>query len=111
MLYFALTPLLFGPTAGQMALGLRLRPIDGAFNPAALLARSVVILLPFELNHVGLFWGLDEAGAPTPALWYWVGAAYALAGVYIVSALLNREGRAFHDQMGGVVVRRALSRH
>jgi hypothetical protein len=105
VLYFAAAPLIMGATAGQRILGLRTVPVHEAFDPIALTLRAIVLLLPFEINHAGLFWGLDAAGAPTPFLWVCVGAAYGLAGLYILSALVDREGCALHDRVGGVRVR------
>lgn len=104
VIYFTVAPMALGATIGQKALGLRMSPLAAHFNPLALAARSVLLLLPFEINHLGLFWGLDAAGAPTPLLWAYVGAAYALAAIYIASALVDRNGRALHDRIGGVRV-------
>jgi hypothetical protein len=106
VIYFTVSPLVLGATIGQRAMGLRMYPVTGRFDLFALLARAVLLLLPFEINHVGLFWGIDATGSPTSTLWACVAAAYALAGLYLVSALMDRNGLALHDRVGGVRVER-----
>lgn len=105
ILYFTLLPMIRSATYGQSVLGLAMTPIGSSYSVAGLIVRSALLLAPFELNHAVLFWTFDAAFQPTLQTWVGFALVYSLAGVYIVSALMSRDGRALHDLAGVVAVR------
>ncbi len=90
-------------------LGLRLESVDGGrsrFGQAFL--RTVVMLIPFEINHAFLVWASDPQGIPTQHPF-----PYAAVGIvvllYIVTALRSPLRQSIHDLAAGTVVVSARS--
>ena len=85
-------------------LGLRLQSVDGGrirYRQAVL--RSVVMLIPFEVNHAFLVWASTPQGIPTQlALQY--AAVGLLVLAYIVTAVRSQRRQSVHDRVAGTVV-------
>lgn len=70
-------------------------------RPQALL-RSVVMLLPFEINHTALFATIpDPAGYITIAL---ITLTWLMIGGNVLMALLTQKQQTFHDWVAGTTV-------
>lgn len=92
-------------TIGMRALGLRVTGVEGeriGFGRALL--RTVVKLLPFEINHLAMF-------LPTP-VWndssqdFRIGlvVASALIGLYLATMILSRRKQSVHDLAARTIV-------
>jgi uncharacterized RDD family membrane protein YckC len=99
-LYFVASTWLHGATFGQSLLKLRVSPVEreGRLALGRTLVRYVIVLAPFELNHIAWFY----------QLWWVLGAVYLLAGLLLASMVLQPEGRGFHDLVAGS---RVIRRH
>jgi uncharacterized RDD family membrane protein YckC len=96
-----------GATFGQRLLHLRVTTTDGerlSFRQA--LARTILMLIPFELNHIVIFYLADFTTAAPPSSAFWVGYAivWLVIVVYIVTALLTSRQQSIHDLVAGTVV-------
>ena len=85
-------------------LGLRLDGVDGGRSGnVRLCLRSIVMLIPFEVNHAFLVWASTPEGIPTQlALQY--AAVGLLVMLYIVTAVRSRRRQSIHDWVAGTVV-------
>lgn len=92
-------------TIGMRALGLRVTSTEGeriSFGRALL--RTVVKLVPFEINHATMFLPTPIWGDPNPGFrpgFVAVGASLAL---YFATMLLTRRKQSVHDLVAGTVV-------
>ena len=99
LVYFVLTTHLFGATLGKSILKLQTTAADGEgrLPLPRIVLRYLIVLAPFELNHVAM------AYEAWPAFIGVYVAALVLGG----SVLLQPEGRGLHDlAVGSRVVRR-----
>ena len=85
-------------------LGLRLERADGGrvrYRQAFL--RTIVMLIPFEINHAFLVWASTSQGIPTqlPFQFALVGG---LGVVYTLMALRSNQRQSLHDRAAGTVV-------
>lgn len=85
-------------------LGLRLERVGGptvGFRRA--LIRTVVMLIPFEVNHVFMVWANTPEGIPNR-----LSLQYAVVGIlilaYVVAAALSPRRQSLHDRAAGTVV-------
>ena len=104
VLYFAVAEAVFGATLGKRLLGLRVAGVGGP-RFRSTLVRNVVKFAPWELAHVGVWYGpgrpfLDPPGLLSHALFLLSLAAAAVwaAGVFLGS------GRTVYDRAGGTQV-------
>lgn len=85
-------------------LGLRLERVGGAavgFRRA--LIRTVVMLIPFEVNHVFMVWANSPEGIPNRlSLQYAVVGTMILA--YVTASALSPRRQSLHDRVAGTVV-------
>lgn len=88
-------------------LGLRLEAASGeSIGYARALLRTVVMLIPFEVNHFFMVWANSPAGIPDRlALQYALVGALILA--YVGAAALSPRLQSIHDLVAGTVVVRA----
>lgn len=103
VVYFAAGPVLSRGTPGHALLGLKAVGRPGLGWGRALM-RALLMLVPFEVNHIGLFHGGVATGPPQPVFWIALAATYLLLGLLVVSCLLDREGRGLHDRIGGLAI-------
>ncbi len=85
-------------------LGLRLEPVHGGpVGARRALIRTVVMLIPFEVNHLFLVWANSQEGIPNR-----LSLQYAMVGIliltYILTAALSPRGQSVHDLLAGTVV-------
>ena len=85
-------------------LGLRLEPVGGGpVGTRRALLRTVVMLIPFEVNHLFLVWANSPEGMPNQ-----FSLQYAVVGIlilaYITTAALSPKSQSIHDLLAGTVV-------
>ena len=85
-------------------LGLRLEFVEGGrVGHGRALLRTVVMLIPFEVNHFFLVWANTPQGVPTQ-----LALQYAVVGIliliYMVMAALSPQRQSIHDRVAGTVV-------
>ena len=85
-------------------LGLRLEAANGAsLGYARALLRTVVMLIPFEVNHFFMVWSSSPAGIPDQ-----LSLQYAIIGILILAfvgaAALSPRRQSIHDRVAGTVV-------
>ena len=85
-------------------LSLRLEPVQGGpVGARRALIRTVVMLIPFEVNHFFLVWANSPEGIPNQ-----LSLQYAVVGIliltYILTAALSPRGQSVHDLLAGTVV-------
>ena len=85
-------------------LGLRLESVDGGrIGYGQAILRSLVMLIPLEVNHTFLVWGSTPQGIPTQLVFQ-----YAVVGIliflYIVAAARSNRRQSVHDRVAGTVV-------
>ncbi len=85
-------------------LGLRLEAASGgSLGYARALLRTVVMLIPFEVNHFFVVWANSPEGIPDRlALQYALVGALILA--YVGTAALSPRRQSIHDRVAGTVV-------
>ena len=85
-------------------LGLRLERVDGGrIRYGQAILRSLVMLIPFEVNHTFLAWSSTPQGVPTRlALQY--AAVGILVFLYIFAAARSQRRQSIHDRVAGTVV-------
>ena len=85
-------------------LGLRLEKAEGGrVGYGRALLRTLVMLIPFEVNHFFLVWANTPQGLPTLlALQYTVVGILIL--LYMVTAVLSPRRQSLHDRVAGTVV-------
>ncbi|MFZ1754929.1 MAG: RDD family protein [Caldilineaceae bacterium] len=105
LLYYSFT--LASPHQATLVMrwfGLRLARTDGAkvtFGQAFL--RSLVMLIPFEVNHIFLVWFSTPEGIPTQlAAQYAV--VFGLIGLYFLAAYRSPQRQSIHDRTAGTVI-------
>lgn len=87
-----------GATPGKRWLRLRVTDAAGArigFGRA--LGRAAVTLLPFEWNHLVMFYAIPEGGELSSLAWAGIGLTWILVLSYALSVLLDRLGRSPAD--------------
>lgn len=92
-------------TLGMRALGLQVRTTDGSpvGRPRALL-RTVVKLLPFEINHLVMLLPVPLFLVPdSPRVWLFA-IVYALLALYLGLAFASPRRQSLHDRVAGTVV-------
>ena len=92
-------------TFGMRLFGLLVKDTDGnriGFGRALL--RTVVKLLPFELNHLVMFLPRPIWGDPDPGLRLGFVAVNALMVLYIAAMFLTQRRQSIHDLAAGTVV-------
>jgi uncharacterized RDD family membrane protein YckC len=108
LLYFALML----RSARQATLGMRLLKIRVAnlagqpisFSQALL--RSAVMLVPFELNHVVMFYLSPRSeGPPSTAFMLGLIVVWAVIAIYIAPVFLTRRRQSVHDLIASTIVR------
>jgi uncharacterized RDD family membrane protein YckC len=92
-------------TAGMRLLGLRVTGLNGerlSFGRALL--RTVVKLIPFEVNHAVMFLPAPLMHETDPNFRYGFILVNALMVVYLASVALTGRRQSIHDLMAGTVV-------
>ena len=92
-------------TIGMRLLGLRVTGLSGeriSFGRALL--RTVVKLIPFEVNHAVMFLPVPMAGEPNPAFRPGFILVGVLMVVYLASVALTRRKQSIHDLVAGTLV-------
>lgn len=92
-------------TPGKRLLGLRVTTLAGgrlSFGRA--LVRAVVMLIPFEVNHVVLFHLAPQTATPSPAFRAGLALVWALIALYALTPLLNARRQSVHDIVAGTMV-------
>jgi uncharacterized RDD family membrane protein YckC len=92
-------------TLGMRVLGLRVEGVDGSRVgfPRAL-ARSAVLLVPFEINHTLMFRFASAGDAPSILLWIGIALVWVLIGLFLLSVLVSPRRQSLHDRVAGTVV-------
>ncbi len=107
--YFIISESLTRTTLGKRLMGIEVRAVgEPLLGVAAVLRRTAVKLLPFELAHVGIvlpepIWRVDEAGFRWPLL-----VANILLATYLWALLKSSARQAPHDRAAGTVVVRRV---
>lgn len=107
LLYFAAT---IGSsrqsTLGMRWMGLRVEEVGGVrLSLARSLVRSIVLLLPFELNHTVMFHLTPASGAePSAGLWMGIAAVWLALGTHVVVMFMTPRRQSVHDLVAGSVV-------
>ena len=85
-------------------LGIRLEPVsEDPVGARRALLRTLVMLIPFEVNHFFMVWANSPEGIPNRlSLQYAVVGSLILA--YMVSAALSPRRQSIHDWVAGTVV-------
>lgn len=94
-----------GATPGKRWLGLRVTDAAGArigLGPALL--RAAVTLLPFEWNHVALFYLMPQDGETTLLAWGGIGLTWVMVLGYALCIVIDRKGRSPADWAAGTRV-------
>ena len=106
--YFALTiSSTKQATLGMRLLNLQVSDVAGkriSFGRALL--RAVVMLIPFELNHVVMFHLAPKGSAPSPAFYIGLTGFWIVVAIYVACAYLTRHRQSVHDLIAGTVLRR-----
>ena len=92
-------------TVGMRLLGLRVTGLNGeglSFGRA--LWRTVVKLIPFEVNHAVMFLPVPLMSEPDPNFRYGFILVSVLMLVYLVSVVLTSRKQSIHDLIAGTVV-------
>jgi uncharacterized RDD family membrane protein YckC len=92
-------------TFGMRLFGLQVADIEGkriGFGRALL--RTVVKLLPFELNHLVLFLPAPIWSDPQPEFRFGFAVVNALMILYIVTMFLTNRKQSVHDLVAGTIV-------
>lgn len=92
-------------TIGMKALGLRVTSMEGeriSFGRALL--RTVVKLLPFEINHATMFLPTPIWHDPDPGFRVGFVAVMALLSIYFATMFRTRRKQSVHDLAAGTVV-------
>ena len=96
-------------TPAMRWLRIRVERTDGSrvsFGRA--IARSAVLLLPFELNHTVMFHFAPSAGSePGAELWIGVASVWILLAIYLGAAFATHRRQSVHDLAAGTVVTEA----
>lgn len=91
-------------TWGKRKAGLRVVNANGkTLTRTQAFARSLVKFLPWQIGHTCLFQALAVTGMP-PAVIVGYVLVYALAGIYIASALISKKHRTPYDWVSGSYV-------
>lgn len=94
-------------TVGMRLLKLKVAAVGGGrIGFGQSLLRSVVMLIPFELNHIVWFHLAPNDSPPSPAFYIGLGVFWALIVVYLATILLTRRRQSVHDLIAGTVVQR-----
>ncbi len=85
-------------------LGLRLERVGGtAVGFRRALMRTVVMLIPFEVNHVFMVWANTPEGVPNR-----LSLQYAVVGIlilaFVAATVLSPRRQSLHDRVAGTVV-------
>lgn len=87
-----------GATPGKRWLGLRVTDaVGGRIGLGRASIRAAVTLLPFEWNHVALFYLIPQSGEPSPLAWGGIVLTWVLVLGYTLSVLFDRLGRSPAD--------------
>ncbi|MCG8347540.1 MAG: RDD family protein [Chloroflexales bacterium] len=85
-------------TPGKRLLRLKVTDLDGGrIGLGRALLRAIVLLIPFEVNHVVLFRADFTGSAPSGLTLGGFALVWLLLAVYLATALLNRRGQSIHD--------------
>jgi uncharacterized RDD family membrane protein YckC len=95
-------------TPAMRWLRMRVDRVEGgadSISPGRALIRTVVLLLPFELNHTVMF-QMPTPPASGPGLASSIGIAvvWILLAIYAGAAVLTRQRQSVHDLVAGTVV-------
>lgn len=95
----------WGATPGKRWFSLRVTNARGepiTFGRA--LGRAAVTLLPFEWNHLVLFYLLPKGGEPDLLAWAGIGLTWTLVLAYALSAVVDGAQRSPADRLAGALV-------
>ena len=106
LLYFALcTGSKWQATVGMRLLGIKVTSLSGApIGIGHAVWRSLVMLIPFEVNHVVMFYPTPIWSDPKPGFRYGFIATSVLMIVYLASVLLTEHHQSIHDLAASTVV-------
>ncbi len=89
-----------GATPGKRLLRLRVTDATGSrIGLGRALGRAAVTLLPFEWNHLVMFYVIPETGEPSSLAWAGIGLTWVLVLVYALCILLDSRGRSPADRV------------
>jgi uncharacterized RDD family membrane protein YckC len=92
-------------TPGKRWLGLRVTDASGRrIGRWRALGRATITLLPFEWNHLVLFYLLPQGSEPTPLAWAGIGLTWALVLGYALCAVVDGAQRSPADWAAGTRV-------
>jgi uncharacterized RDD family membrane protein YckC len=92
-------------TVGMRLFKLRVEDKNGGMiGLGQALLRSVVMLIPFELNHTFMFHLGPRGGPPSVGFLVGIVAVWAVIAVYIASMLWTQRHQSVHDLVAGTVV-------
>jgi uncharacterized RDD family membrane protein YckC len=106
LIYFALSfSSRWQATIGMRLLGIHVAGMGG--EPIGLgraLLRSLVMLIPFELNHVVMFYPRPIWGDPKPGFRFGFVVVSLLMVIYLGSMLITTHHQSIHDLAAGTIV-------
>jgi len=107
LIYFALS----AGSSHQSTIGMRLLYLKvedangGRVKLGRAFVRSVVMLIPFELNHTVMFHLGPRGGPPAPLFFVGIIFVWAVIAIHIGSILATRQRQSLHDLAARSVVR------
>lgn len=94
-----------GETPGMRLLDLRVTTADETpLSTGQAVVRAAVLLIPFELNHVILFYAQPVSMNDLPGFLPATVIVYAVLALYLVVSLLNAKRQSVHDFVAGSIV-------
>lgn len=92
-------------TLGMRLLKLKVTDLNaGRARFSRILLRSLVMLVPFELNHTVIFHLTPRDRPPSEAFWLGLVIVWIVIAIYIVAIVLTERSQSVHDLVAGTVV-------
>jgi uncharacterized RDD family membrane protein YckC len=92
-------------TIGMRWLGIKVTSLSGeSIGIGVAVLRSLVMLIPFELNHVVMFHPTPIWSDPKPGFRYGFIVTSVLIVVYLASVLLTEHHQSIHDLVAKTIV-------
>ena len=92
-------------TIGMRWLGIEVTSLSGeSIGIGLALLRSLVMLIPFELNHIVMFYPTPIWSDPKPGFRYGFIVTSVLMIVYLAAVLLTEHHQSIHDLLANTIV-------
>jgi uncharacterized RDD family membrane protein YckC len=91
-----------GGTLGQKLTGIAVRDLRGArLEKPSAIARALLLLLPFEINHATIFHAPPWSERPTALFAAGMAVVWFLCILYVMLPLIRSDRRSVHDLVAG----------